>query len=258
MADDPRVINLIIVNVQALEAGISVKSSFGISGGTIGSDSGAHWLLIDEKESIHGSHCEIDFIDDAFCLKDVSGETYVNASSMPLGKGNYARLVDEDVIQIGEYEVRVFLDREVELKVNANSLEQLFPGKDSELLASIPTLFLDDEIDVVDSLYIDQKESSTLDPLIALELDAEKPETEVTLLDDVDESELDEEQEDLLNHIHQTGKDKSLNITMQADSENDISSAISFGNSKKNNVMREIEESPVTIEKSPFIKTYEL
>lgn len=255
MADDPRVINLIIVNVRALEAGVAVKSSFDTSGGVIGSGAGVHWQLIDEKESIHGLHCEINFIDDAFCLKDLSGETYINASSMPLGKDSYARLADDDVIQIGEYEVRVFLDRDVELKSNGNSLEQLFPSKDSDLLDSIPTLSPDDELDGIDemeSLYADKEEPLNLDPLIALELEEEKPKEEDSLLEDIKENELDEEQEELLNHITQKSKGKPLTVTVQADSDTDISSAISFRSAKKNNVMRAIEEAPV-VERAPFI-----
>jgi type VI secretion system protein ImpI len=234
MEEEKQFISFIVTNVRALEIGLSVKMSFGESGGTIGSNVDAGWYLKDENDSIDPLHCEICFIDDSFCVKDLSGKTFVNSSSMPLGVNSYARLDDENEIQIGNYELRAFLNREVELKDGANSLEQLFSNSNLDLLDAISTL--SDDFDFSEENAENKEDNnSNLDPLLALELDSEQEyeiKEESLLSDETDKTELDEVQQELLNHINQNEADKQLDFVMQADSEDDISSAIKLGKFK--------------------------
>lgn len=237
MEEGKEFISLIVTNVRALEIGLSAKMSFGRSGGIIGSSVDADWYLRDENNDIDALHCEICFIDDAFCLKDLSGKTFVNSSSMPLGENGYARLDDENEIQIGLYEIRVFLNREVELKEGSHSLEQLFSGKDVDLLDAISALSDESDLEKYENENENKEEDTVnLDPLLALDLDAapENGKEENLLFDEIDESELDGDQQALLNHISKNELGKPLDYIMQADSENDISSAVRIGELIKN------------------------
>lgn len=221
-----RVANFIIINVRSLEAGLLAKVSFDELGGIIGSGSEANWYLKDQNQLIQPIHCEIDFIDGSFCVKDVSGETFMNSSNMPLGKNNYARLVNEDEIKIGDYEIRVFVDRDAELKMNGHSLEQLFINDATELLDDAPTALEGENIE------IDYTELSNLDPIFALDSYDVEP-IEESLLEDIIEDDFDESEKDLLNHINENRPNLPLKFTMQADSDNDISSAVGLNDIRK-------------------------
>lgn len=223
MEDEEKIANLVVVNVGALEAGLSAKASFQALGGIIGSDANAFWYLTDRVGSVYSIHCEIVFIDDAFCIKDICGETYMNFSNMPLGKGKYARLTDEDVVKVGDYEIRVFLNRKEGDENKNNSLEQLFSSKASELLDGISN----SENTSYDLEYKNIKDNDLIiDPIEALDLYDYGP-IEESLLEEEVKVVSDEFEEELLDHIV-NNKNKSLTFSLQADSENDIESAFSI------------------------------
>ncbi|BFM48466.1 type VI secretion system-associated FHA domain protein TagH [Marinomonas sp. THO17] len=219
-------LNLIVVNVASLEVGLSAKSSFNVKGGMIGSNSNLDWHLIDKDKTISPVHAEILYKDGAFCIKDISGKTYVNYSEMPLGYDKLARLSDGDMIQIGDYEIRVFVDRDADLKETDHSLDKLFPSIDSVLLEGMDD---DDDFDMseLDLPKEDKQEDISLDPLFALDQEVIDVQQEDSLLED-EEEEPELEENEVLELIHQSQGMTKLEFTMQADSEDDISSAIRF------------------------------
>ncbi|AEF55521.1 type VI secretion system-associated FHA domain protein TagH [Marinomonas posidonica] len=232
MDDVPRVLNLIVVNVSSLEVGLLAKSTFTETGGMIGSNTNIDWYLIDKSKSIAPIHCEIVYIDNAFCLKDISGKTYVNYSEMPLGYGNLARLSDGDVIKIGDYELRVFVNRDADLKNSDYSLDQLFPSQDSKLLEDNDYSEDDADLEIDDAELLEDEEQDKskplLDPLAALDDEIVVVKTH-SLFEDEEE---DVEPDLLLDVINRIPSDVKLGFTMQADGEDDVSSAIKFSKNK--------------------------
>lgn len=111
MKNSPSVrdIALVVANPQALQHGSTPRHRFDAAGGTIGSQ-GANWTLVDKAGRVLPVHCEIRHSDDAFCVIDRSGHTYVNDARDPLGAMVGARLSDGDVLHIGPYQVTVHLD----------------------------------------------------------------------------------------------------------------------------------------------------
>ncbi|PYF77948.1 FHA domain protein [Marinomonas alcarazii] len=222
-----RVANFIVTNVRSLEAGLLAKVSFEKNGGVIGSALEADWYLKDRGQSIDPFHCEIVFVDDAFCVKDLCGKTYVNSSSMPLGVNNLARLKDEDEIKVGEYEVRVFLDREAELKESSHSLEQFFSNKSNSLI--------DGSDSDLDDFYNEEfgevtKHVTELDPIVML--DSKKvSEKEESLIDAAPSS--DKTYEDFINPVSNHSSTISQKFTVQADTDNDISAAFGLNDIRR-------------------------
>jgi type VI secretion system protein ImpI len=237
-----RVANFIVTNVRSLEAGLLAKVSFEESGGVIGSALEVDWHLKDRGQSIDPFHCEIVFIDDSFCVKDLCGKTYVNSSSMPLGVNNLARLNDEDEIKIGEYEVRVFLDRESELKESSHSLEQFFLNKNNSLIDGSDA----DDFDKDDEFEKITKRVTELDPMVMLDR-KNASEEEESLIDDASPS--CEVYEDFINPVSNYSSKISPKFTVQADTDNDISAAFGLNDIRRDASLVEKESKAKKLKK---------
>jgi len=85
-------LTLLVVNPEQLEAGITPQFTCSHSGAVIGSSRYADWWLKDSQMSIEERHCELIELDNYVCLRDLSGFTYINSASMPIGKGRVAKL----------------------------------------------------------------------------------------------------------------------------------------------------------------------
>uniref|UniRef100_A6VUK1 Putative FHA domain containing protein n=1 Tax=Marinomonas sp. (strain MWYL1) TaxID=400668 RepID=A6VUK1_MARMS len=236
-----RVANFIVTNVRSLEAGLLAKMSFEDNGGVIGSALDADWHLKDRSQLIKPFHCEIVLVDDSFCVKDLCGETYVNSSSMPLGVNKLARLNDEDEIKIGEYEIRVFLNRESELKETSHSLEQFFFTKSNSLIDGSDNEKFDHDIDLED-ICENVKE---LDPIVML--DSNK-----SLVDEenlIDEAPLVEVAEDFINSEFKYNSKISPKFTVQADTDNDITAAFGLNDIRRGGSLIEKESKTTKLKK---------
>ena len=130
-----QMLSMVVINVQQLESGLSAQCAFRPEGGIIGSSNNTYWHLRDGMGGIQHQHCEISVIDGAFCVQDLCGNTYVNGSHMPLGKGKFARLEHKHEITIGAYQIRVIFGQAGEEHLLANSsLDQLFENDGLDLL----------------------------------------------------------------------------------------------------------------------------
>ncbi|MGO3740079.1 MAG: type VI secretion system-associated FHA domain protein TagH [Marinomonas foliarum] len=238
-----RVANFIVTNVRSLEAGLLAKVSFEESGGVIGSALEVDWHLKDRGQSINPFHCEVVFIDDSFCVKDLCGKTYVNSSSMPLGVNNLARLNDEDEIKIGEYEVRVFLDRESELKESSHSLEQFFLNKNNSLIDGSDSDSNDFDNDDFEEIT---KRVTELDPIVMLDSKKGSEEAE-SLIDDAPHS--DKVYEDFINPASNHSSNISPKFTVQADTDNDISAAFGLNDIRRDASLGEKESKAKKLKK---------
>lgn len=209
-------LNLLIINAQKLESGLSVRMDWDANGGVIGSSLDSKWVLKDTSGHIYPQHCEIVVHDGAFCLKDLCGETYINGTEMPIGKDLLAKLVHKDHIQIGPYQVRVALG-DLEADNTTGSLVSMFETTNDDLLSDeVPDGDCDeqkeqvensDPIAALDKLISPNKEESLIDGELVdvnAEIDTQGlvPENDLTLRDP--------------------------NFTVQADSDNEISSSMSL------------------------------
>jgi type VI secretion system protein ImpI len=163
-----------VTNVQLLASGLTPQKRFESAGGTIGSGRHNDWCLTDTKGEIRSIHCEVLMIDGAFCLKDVSGETYVNGSFMPMGRGRLAKLQHKDEVQIGPYILRMSLLNKSEEQIEATQLDKMFDSVGDDLISGD----FDDDYEFDD---IEHKVSA--DPLMALDALMKNDEKNVSLID---------------------------------------------------------------------------
>lgn len=236
-----RIANFIVTNVRSLEAGLLAKMSFEDNGGVIGSALDADWHLKDRDQLIKPFHCEIVLVDDSFCVKDLCGETYVNSSSMPLGVNKLARLNDEDEIKIGEYEIRVFLNRESELKETSHSLEQLFLNKSNSLIDGNDNESFDYDIGL-ENFTENVKE---LDPIVMLD----NKKSSVGEEDLIDEVPLFEVAEDFINNSLKDSGKISSKFTVQADTDNDVTAAFGLNDIRRGGSLIEKESKTTKLKK---------
>ena len=236
-----RIANFIVTNVRSLEAGLLAKMSFEDNGGVIGSALDADWHLKDRDQLIKPFHCEIVLVDDSFCVKDLCGETYVNSSSMPLGVNKLARLNDEDEIKIGEYEIRIFLNRESELKETSHSLEQLFLNKSNSLIDGNDNESFDYDIGL-ENFTENVKE---LDPIVMLD----NKKSSVGEEDLIDEVPLFEVAEDFINNSLKDSGKISSKFTVQADTDNDVTAAFGLNDIRRGGSLIEKESKTTKLKK---------
>ncbi len=208
---EQKLLKLKVTNTQYLEPGLSAVKTFTTEGGTIGSGLSSDWCLKDRKGQLEATHCRIAFMDEHFCVTDESNKVFINGALMPVGWGKHARLNEGDIIVLGPYQVRVSINDEE--GVQEKDLEQMLMEDDHLELFS-------DEL----SLLGAEKASSEIDdPLTALDTQKGKGTTK-SLLDPVLTSS--QESASLIANRHEwLGHDE----TVQADTERDITSAITLG-----------------------------
>ncbi|WP_255209340.1 type VI secretion system-associated FHA domain protein TagH [Vibrio diazotrophicus] len=152
-------LTLLVTNTQQLEAGKSAQFSWSNHGGTIGSSTSDTWYLQDGDGQVFEQHCEVLFVDNDFCIKDLSGETYINGSLMPVGRGKLVRLKQKDEIQLGNLCLRTLVEKSKNDDESDLRLETLLL-LDKERLVSTETPVWGRE---------EQQTVNILDPIIILE-----------------------------------------------------------------------------------------
>lgn len=104
-------VSLMVSNPSKLQPGAVSRFNFDRTGGTIGSR-GANWVLQDALNRVNPIHCEVAWIDGAFCVIDRCGDTCINESTRGVGAGHIAQLNDGDVLQVGPYKIAVHFNEE--------------------------------------------------------------------------------------------------------------------------------------------------
>lgn len=211
------ILNFTVSNVQILEAGLTAQKSWDLNGGIIGSSSSSDWILKDSAGKTKPFHCEVVLVDGVFCIKDLSGETYINGSHMPLGQGELARLDHKDEIHIGPYVIRVLREDSDDAMSHA-SLATLLNTDSNALIAD------EKEEDNLQPALDESEESLHIDPLAALDEVLPK-ENEFSLIDELEKPKVDEESQRVLipeNNLALQQPD----FTPQADSDFEISSSV--------------------------------
>lgn len=126
-------ITLVVTNSEQLEGRSTSSFIFNKDGGTLGSSLHDDWLLQDHSGLIRPSHAEIIKIDGKFCLIDVSGHTFINRTTLPIGRHRKVALRDGDELLIGEYCLKVHLGDRHAWQPGVNSLATLIDDEHDEV-----------------------------------------------------------------------------------------------------------------------------
>lgn len=104
-------LRLSIVSEHASRMGEKAARVFGVHGGSIGRATDNEWILPDPERYLSGKHARIDFRAGTYYLVDTSSNgTFVNGSTLPLGKFHEYKIKDGDHVRIGEFELLVTID----------------------------------------------------------------------------------------------------------------------------------------------------
>jgi type VI secretion system FHA domain protein len=104
-------IKLRVISDQYRELGENRSRIFGVNGGTIGRAPDNDWVLPDRKRIISGHHCEIEFRNGTYWLRDTSTNgVFVNDHENPASQSGPMELQDGDRLRLGEYELLVSVD----------------------------------------------------------------------------------------------------------------------------------------------------
>ncbi|MGP9685787.1 type VI secretion system-associated FHA domain protein TagH [Halomonas sp. AOP25-F1-15] len=134
-ANQLEAITLVVTNSEQLE-GRSVSSFvFKQDGGTLGSSPHDDWLLQDHGGQIRPSHAEIIKIDGKYCLVDLSGHTYINRTTLPVGRNRKVALRDGDELLVGEYCLKVHLGDRHAWQPGVHSLSRLIDEEHDDVTA---------------------------------------------------------------------------------------------------------------------------
>lgn len=131
MMENVHELTLSVSNVSALTSGCAAQMICHDTLVVIGANKSAHWHLDDNSHRIQAQHCQIEYIDDAFCLTDLCSETYINGASAPFGFKQSARLKSDDEFRIGSLVIKVGADPITEDK--PESIDSLFDEESSSI-----------------------------------------------------------------------------------------------------------------------------
>lgn len=131
--NQPDAITLVVTNSEQLEGRSTSSFVFYSHGGTLGSSPHDDWLLQDHGGRIRPSHAEITKIDGKFCLIDLSGHTFINRTTLPLGRHRKVALRDGDELLIGEYCLKVHLGDRHAWQPGVHSLATLIDEEHDEV-----------------------------------------------------------------------------------------------------------------------------
>ncbi|MGP9768001.1 type VI secretion system-associated FHA domain protein TagH [Halomonas sp. AOP13-D3-9] len=126
-------ITLVVTNSEQLEGRSTSSFVFHKEGGTLGSGQQDNWLLQDHSGRIRPGHAEITKIDGKFCLVDLSGHTFINRTTLPIGRHRKVALRDGDELMIGEYRLKVHLGDRHAWQPGVHSLATLIDEEHDEV-----------------------------------------------------------------------------------------------------------------------------
>ncbi|PJG57728.1 type VI secretion system-associated FHA domain protein TagH [Aeromonas cavernicola] len=162
-------LSLVVLNSEQLDAGLKVQWSFGDAGGSIGAADTDTWRLHDRLDGVVASHAVIELQHGRFCLCDVSGQTYINGATSPIGRGRKVELKQGDDLQIGPFRIRAYLG-EIEQTQSLHQVIGHHPTEQFEewLTSDEPvTALADPQVLAADPLLALQQDRSELTPLVA-------------------------------------------------------------------------------------------
>ena len=105
-------IKLRVISDQHRELGEQRTRVFGVNGGSIGRAPDNDWILPDTKRIVSGHHCEIEYRNGGYWVKDISTNgVFVNNADVPASQAGPVQLADGDRLRLGDYEIVVSVDK---------------------------------------------------------------------------------------------------------------------------------------------------
>jgi type VI secretion system protein len=131
-------IKLRVISDHFRELGEQRTRVFGVNGGSIGRAPDNDWVLPDPKRLVSGHHCEVEYRSGAFWLKDTSTNgVFINESEASVAETGPVELQDGDRVRLGDYEILVSVDEQVDFLPGAEELNSAAKHLDSGIGAPI-------------------------------------------------------------------------------------------------------------------------
>ncbi|MGL4930220.1 MAG: type VI secretion system-associated FHA domain protein TagH [Plesiomonas sp.] len=102
-------LSLVVLNSEQLDGHSLVQYRFDQYGGTLGAADHDDWCLTDRLGAVLPSHARIELHDGRFCLSDLSGQTFINGATAPIGRHRKVYLEQGDELCVGPFRLRVYL-----------------------------------------------------------------------------------------------------------------------------------------------------
>ncbi|ABO90504.1 type VI secretion protein [Aeromonas salmonicida subsp. salmonicida] len=109
MDDFNQQLSLVVLNSEQLDGSQQVQYRFDEMGGTLGASEQDDWQLRDRLGSVMPAHARIELNDGRFCLCDLSGQTYINGATSPIGRARKVHLEQGDELIVGPFRMRAYL-----------------------------------------------------------------------------------------------------------------------------------------------------
>lgn len=119
-------LRLRVTGPRATMLGERATRVFGVHGGRIGRAGDNDWVLPDRERFLSGHHAAIEHRGGHWYVVDTSSNgTYINQSTMPLGRDNAQVLRDGDRLRMGEYDMLVTVTQENDFPPDDDSVAAL-------------------------------------------------------------------------------------------------------------------------------------
>ncbi|MGZ0077822.1 type VI secretion system-associated FHA domain protein TagH [Methylomonas sp. YC3] len=117
-----------VLSYKGLPLPTELSAEFGQLGGTIGRKAGNTLVLPDAENFVSGHHAEIIYEDGGYLIKDTSKNgTYLSNAGLNINDAQ-ARLLDSEILRIGEYEIIVELPSAEISPASPISVESILPS----------------------------------------------------------------------------------------------------------------------------------
>ncbi|MGY3966628.1 type VI secretion system-associated FHA domain protein TagH [Aeromonas enteropelogenes] len=175
MDDFNQQLSLVVLNSEQLDGSQQVQYRFDETGGTLGASEQDDWQLRDRLGAVLPAHARIELHDGRFCLCDLSGQTYINGATSPIGRARKVHLEQGDELIVGPFRLRAYLgavspEQSLQQVLGTRPAEQL----DEWLAGDEPARTMDDPRTLAaDPLLALQQERAASAPLADARLQAQ-------------------------------------------------------------------------------------
>jgi type VI secretion system protein len=131
-------IKLRVISDHYRELGEHRTRVFGVNGGSIGRAPDNDWVLPDQKRLVSGHHCDIEYRNGGYWIRDRSTNgVFVNESEDTVSETGPMALQDGDRLRLGDYEILVSVDDRIDFLPAASELHSAEKHLDSGLGANL-------------------------------------------------------------------------------------------------------------------------
>jgi type VI secretion system protein len=131
-------IKLRVISDQHRDLGEQRSRIFGVNGGSIGRAPDNDWILPDSKRIVSGHHCEIEYRNGGYWIKDISTNgVFINDAETPASETGPVELADGDRLRLGDYEIIVSVDKRTDFLQTAAEENSASNNLDSEIGAKL-------------------------------------------------------------------------------------------------------------------------